>query len=148
MSLIINIHIFTISLRRQKEAVICLIEYGSAASTESNNKSTPLDIAKSLGFEEIADILASKASRDQDPSVPKFRDWLHYLGAVRFQHSLSLSLSLVYTNTLSLSLFLFVLFLNAMAIYSSFSFSTYYRGSTWRVFYGQATTCRLLLSRV
>lgn len=96
----INSLTFTISLYRQKEAVICLLEYGSAASTESNNKSTPLDIAKSLGFEEISDILASKASRDQDPSVPKFRDWLHYLGAVRLN---ILSLSRSYTHSLPLS---------------------------------------------
>ncbi len=27
------------------------------------------------------DILASKMTRDQDPFVPKFRDWLHHLDA-------------------------------------------------------------------
>jgi len=113
---------------------VCLLEYGCPAAVESKNGSTPLDIARSLGFEEIAvssrhystllraavadsrqqseiavdrfephnlpyharkvyclpgfsphtfpqDILASKESRDQDPFVPKFRDWLHHLGA-------------------------------------------------------------------
>lgn len=56
---------------------------GSGASVTSMSKSgsTPLDLAKSLKFTEIEDILSSKMMIEKDPSLPHFKNWLCHLGA-------------------------------------------------------------------
>ena len=69
---------------RNKQAVGVLIEAGALVSIASNEGTTPLDIAQKLAFEEVADILASKQKMEDDPLVPKFREWLVSLGAGEF----------------------------------------------------------------
>jgi hypothetical protein len=73
------IHYATIA--RNKEIVSYLLSNGASATIESKNKTTALDIAKELKFDEIMDLLASKATLETDPTLPQFRQWLCHLGA-------------------------------------------------------------------
>ncbi len=73
------LHYATIS--RNKVIVSLLLNNGGSALLASKQGSTPLDIAKELKFDEIADLLLSKTNVESDPSLPKFREWLLSLGA-------------------------------------------------------------------
>ena len=73
------VHYATIA--RNKEIVAYLLSNGATASIESKNKTTALDMAKELKFDEIMDLLASKATLETDPTLPQFRQWLCHLGA-------------------------------------------------------------------
>jgi len=63
-----------------------LIANGASVVVPSKNGSTPIDIATALGFEDIVDIIASKSKSENDPSLPKFRQWLCQLGAGEYVH--------------------------------------------------------------
>ena len=72
------IHYATIA--RNKEIVSYLLSNGASATIESKSKTTALDMAKELKFDEIMDLLASKATLESDPTLPQFRQWLCHLG--------------------------------------------------------------------
>jgi hypothetical protein len=75
------------TVNRNKQSVAVLLESGALVMLASKNGSTPLDVAKQLGFEDISDMLASKANLESDPMVPVFREWLVSLGAGEFVFS-------------------------------------------------------------
>ena len=73
------IHYATIA--RNKEIVAYLLSNGASATVESKAKTTALDMAKELKFNDIMDLLASKSTLEMDPTLPQFRAWLCHLGA-------------------------------------------------------------------
>eukprot|EP01038_Epipyxis_sp_PR26KG_P010201 gene10201-13725_t len=64
-----------------RQIVQLLLSNGASAVISSKNGSTPLDLANSLHYDDIIDILSSKMKLEQDPSYPKFKEWLSHLGA-------------------------------------------------------------------
>jgi hypothetical protein len=68
-------------LSRSKEVVLLLLNNGALANIESKDGSTALDISKELKYDDITDIIASKTTTENDPTLPKFREWLCSLGA-------------------------------------------------------------------
>ena len=69
------------TIARNKEIVNILLGNGASATLESKLGTTPLDVAKELKFDDIADLLQSKTNVESDPTLPKFREWLLHLGA-------------------------------------------------------------------
>ena len=69
------------TIARNKSIVSLLLNNGASAVLASKQGSTPLDIAKELKFDDIADLLLSKTNVESEPTLPKFRDWLLNLGA-------------------------------------------------------------------
>jgi hypothetical protein len=69
------------TIARNKEVVSLLLNNSASATIVSKAGSTPLDIAKELKFDDIADLLLSKTNVESDPTLPKFREWLLHLGA-------------------------------------------------------------------
>jgi len=69
------------TIARSKAIVSLLLNNGGSAVLASKQGSTPLDIAKELKFDDIADLLLSKTNVESEPTLPKFREWLLSLGA-------------------------------------------------------------------
>ena len=73
------IHYATIA--RNKDIVAYLLSNGASATLASRAKTTALDMARELKFDDIMDLLASKSTLELDPTLPQFRAWLCHLGA-------------------------------------------------------------------
>jgi Ankyrin repeats (3 copies)/SAM domain (Sterile alpha motif) len=68
-------------VKRNNEMILQLIAGGALGNAPSSVGSTPLDLAQSLKFTEIEDILSSQVKIEIDPTLPKFKEWLCHLGA-------------------------------------------------------------------
>lgn len=72
-------------LTRNPEVITLLIAHGASVNVKTNiNKTSPLDMAKQLKYDDIAALIESKLVLETDPKLPNFKSWLTALGASEY----------------------------------------------------------------